>query len=107
MKKQFNCRISAATRIKLNYLTTLYGTQTEAISVAIDRLHQSHKEIEMDIQALIKRLEFEYYATLAANPKWNTTLWDYLISAGIPPDNIWEYSPEIGRHANQLEPDWL
>ena len=40
-KSQLNIRISPASREKLDYLTTRYGTQAEVISVAIDRLYQS------------------------------------------------------------------
>ena len=40
-KSQLNIRIGPASRRKLDYLTTRYGTQAEVISVAIDRLYQS------------------------------------------------------------------
>ena len=39
MKTQVNARISTATREKLDALTTIYGTQAEALAVAIDRLY--------------------------------------------------------------------
>ena len=39
MKTQLNARISAATREKLDALTVLYGTQAEALAVAIELLH--------------------------------------------------------------------
>lgn len=37
-KKQCNIRISDATRKKLDELTALYGTQAEAVAVAIHNL---------------------------------------------------------------------
>lgn len=39
MKTQLNARISAATREKLDALTVLYGTQAEALAVAIELLY--------------------------------------------------------------------
>ena len=42
MKQQVNVRVSEATRIKLDSLTAIYGTQSEAIAVAIDRLAEDH-----------------------------------------------------------------
>lgn len=44
MKSQLNARISEATRTKLDSLTTIYGTQAEAIAVAVDRLWQDHNK---------------------------------------------------------------
>lgn len=41
MKRQVNARFSAATRAKLDVLTVRYGTQAEAIAVAIDRLYSA------------------------------------------------------------------
>lgn len=38
MKRQVNIRVSDATRAKLDALTARYGTQAEAIAVAIDRM---------------------------------------------------------------------
>lgn len=58
---------------------------------------------------ILRNLEHEYYSILAANPNWDMTLWDYLISneIGITANDIWEYSPEIGWAAAQPEPEWL
>lgn len=39
MKTQLNARISDATRAKLDALAVLYGTQAEALAVAIELLH--------------------------------------------------------------------
>ena len=39
MKTQLNARISEATRTKLDALTAVYGTQAEALAVAIELLH--------------------------------------------------------------------
>lgn len=61
----------------------------------------------METQDLIRNLEREYHGIQAANPDWETTLWDFLISRKVDPDDIWEYSPEIGWDAGQPEPDWL
>jgi len=43
-KKQVNVRMSDATRSKLNELTERYGTQAEAVAVAIDRLYQQERK---------------------------------------------------------------
>lgn len=43
MKSQVNVRMSSATRAKLDALTTRYGTQAEAIAVAVDRLYQTER----------------------------------------------------------------
>jgi len=43
MKQQLNLRISPATRQKLDQLAAHYGTQTTAVEIAIDRLHQQEK----------------------------------------------------------------
>ncbi len=56
---------------------------------------------------IISTLVFEYAAIVAANPEWEMSEWDFLISRGCPPDEIWEYSREIGWDANQPEPEWL
>lgn len=48
MKRQVNIRMSDATKAKLDELTAAYGTQAEAIAVAIDRLcQQSQKGSKM------------------------------------------------------------
>ena len=39
MKTQVNARISTATREKLDALTAVYGTQAEALAVAIELLY--------------------------------------------------------------------
>ena len=46
MKSQLNARISEATRAKLDELTAIYGTQAEAVAVAIDRLWLAHNKKE-------------------------------------------------------------
>lgn len=38
-KQQVNVRLSEGTREKLDYLTTRYGTQVEAVAVAIEFLY--------------------------------------------------------------------
>ncbi len=45
MKKQVNARMSEATTGKLAVLAARYGTQAEAIAVAIDRLYESEAEL--------------------------------------------------------------
>jgi hypothetical protein len=53
-------------------------------------------------------LEREFYATKAANPDWDQSLWDFLIEAeGVSADDIWGFSPIIGWEAGQDEPAWL
>jgi len=44
MKQQVNIRLSDATREKLDQLTKQYGTQTEVMAVAIDRLFKQQIE---------------------------------------------------------------
>ena len=44
MKQQVNVRVSNATRAKLDELITIYGTQAEAVAVAIDRLWMAHSK---------------------------------------------------------------
>jgi hypothetical protein len=61
----------------------------------------------MPLNDLIRSLAQEYHGIQAANPDWEMTLWDFLISRKVEPDDIWEHSPEIGRDAGQPEPDWL
>lgn len=61
----------------------------------------------MDTNDLIRNLEFEFHATHAANPDLEMSMWDFLISRGISPDDIWGYSRQIGWDAEQDEPDWL
>ncbi|NIV31712.1 MAG: hypothetical protein GWN58_20175 [Anaerolineae bacterium] len=56
---------------------------------------------------IMQQLEFEYHSIKAANPEWKQSLWDFLIKRGCSPDDIWEYSPQIGWDAGQPEPDWL
>ena len=170
-KKQTTIRMSAATREKLAKLAARYGTQTEVVAVAIDRLYRDKIErrmyeaheyaqlgqrvtefvqaqqsttlrqiaqhfdlslgdvvelfeltdtlvltisrnreevIQMDAQDLIRNLESQYHGMVAANLSGDApTLFDYLIRMGIDPNDIWEYSPQIGRDAGQEEPDWL
>jgi len=61
-----------------------------------------------DTQDLIRNLEHEYHATIAANPDWKApTLFDYLVGKGVDADDIWEYSAQIGYDAGVTEPDWL
>ena len=55
----------------------------------------------------ICELELEYHAICNANPDYDESLWDFLRGRGNEPDDIWEYSPEVGRDAGQKEPDWL
>lgn len=46
MKKQLiSIRVSNATRTKLNALAIAYGTQAEAVAVAIDRLHKEQDTV--------------------------------------------------------------
>ena len=43
MKRQTNVRMSDATRKKLDQLTARYGTQAEAVAVALDRLYRAER----------------------------------------------------------------
>jgi len=61
----------------------------------------------MDTKELIRHLEFEYFGIQEACPEWEMELWDFLISRKVDPDDIWGYSPDIGRLGGQLEPEWL
>ena len=50
MKQQLNVRVSKATREKIDFLTDkLYGTQTETVTIAIDRLYQARKAVESSL----------------------------------------------------------
>lgn len=49
-KTQLNARISTATRTKLDSLTAIYGTQAEALAVAIDRLWREHYAIAATLE---------------------------------------------------------
>lgn len=46
MKRQTTMRLSDATRSKLDSLTKRYGTATEAIAVAIDRLYREERAMD-------------------------------------------------------------
>lgn len=46
-KRQVNVRVSEGTRTKLDYLADRYGTQAEAIAVAIELLYT--RELEQGI----------------------------------------------------------
>ena len=61
----------------------------------------------MDTKDLMQAVEFDYHSIVAANPEYKESLWDFFIKRGFSPDDIWEYSPEVGREASQQEPDWL
>jgi len=61
----------------------------------------------MNENGLITNLVLEYWGIVCANSDYNETLWDFLIRRKIPTDEIWLYSLEIGRAANQAEPDWM
>lgn len=61
----------------------------------------------METQDLIHNLEQKYHSLKAANPDWEMTLWDFLISRKVHPDDIWEHLPSAGADAGQPEPDWL
>lgn len=61
----------------------------------------------MDTKDLIRNLEFFYHSIAAANPNWEMSLWDFLVSREVKPDDIWGYSRQIGWDAEQKEPDWL
>lgn len=54
MKKQLNARISIATREKLNSLKAIYGTQAEALAVAIEHLwaHHEHASVLTPAESL-------------------------------------------------------
>lgn len=43
MKGQVNIRVSEATRAKLDWLAKCYGTQAEAVAVAIDRMYRKER----------------------------------------------------------------
>lgn len=50
-KQLISIRISDATRAKLDQLATRYGTQTEVVAVALDRLYQ--QEVAMTARVTI------------------------------------------------------
>lgn len=48
-KKQCNIRMSEGTRVKLDDLTTIYGTQAEAVAVAIHNLWLQERDKDQSI----------------------------------------------------------
>ena len=53
-KRQVNVRMSDMTRDKLDFLAEYYGTQAEAVAVAVDRLYQETRHgygADMDLRA--------------------------------------------------------
>lgn len=88
------------------------GEKTHKIftGMAIQNFRRSASICEakiMEMRDLIRALELEYHGIIAANPDWETSLFDFLVSRGMDSDDIWEYSPQIGYDANKPEPDWL
>jgi len=55
MKKQTNIRMSDATRKKLDALAVHYGTQAEAVAVAIDRLYREEVNQMSDLREQAQR----------------------------------------------------
>lgn len=60
MKHQVNIRISEATRAKLDALTARYGTQAEAVAVAIDRLYNAEAQAQNGPEDMMARYEVTY-----------------------------------------------
>lgn len=71
MKRQVNARISEATRTKLDSLTAIYGTQAEAIAVAVDRLWQDHNK---ETRTMKGRLYTELRSVNGVNDQYAVTL---------------------------------
>jgi len=57
MKTQIHIRASEATRAKLEALAERYGTKTEAVAVAIDRLYQAEMRGEKKMDDNMVALE--------------------------------------------------
>jgi len=60
MKTQIHIRASEATRAKLEALAERYGTKTEAVAVAIDRLHESEMKGEENMIEHIEGNQYRY-----------------------------------------------
>lgn len=61
----------------------------------------------MDKEDLIRNLEHEFYSIIAANPDWDQTPGQFLLSRGLSKDDIWEHRPSVARDEGWDEPDWL
>lgn len=46
----------------------------------------------MHVSEVIHNLIFEYYGIEAANPEWDMTMWDFLVSRGCTPEDIEKYT---------------
>lgn len=85
MKQQLNVRISEASRVKLDSLTAIYGTQAEAIAVAVDRLWQDHqKERRITMKG---KLYTELRSVNGANDQYAVTL-ENVTATPIPVDDM-------------------
>lgn len=99
--------LTEATDRQIEYLEKRgFGSFTQIVRTAIDRMYREERNNMMP-QDLIRNLELEYHGLKKTNPNWEMTLWDFLISRKVHPDDIWGYSPQIGYDADQPEPDWL
>ena len=49
----------------------------------------------MERKELLKQLEFEYWGIVKANPDWDVSLWDFLISKGFTAGEIYDYNEDI------------
>ena len=61
MKAQTTVRMSDATRAKLDRLTTVHGTQTEVIALAIDRMYREEKGKGKTMETLLDDDEMADY----------------------------------------------
>jgi predicted DNA-binding protein len=78
VKQQVNLRVSDATREKLDFLSNRYGTQTEAIAVAIENLYLQEKERmshKLNVPDYASSTD-TYITTCSCGARWRCTYTD-------------------------------
>lgn len=74
MARQVNIRAGEATKAKLDWLTGRYGSQTQAVAVAIDRLYQAEKGDPVKFSGMIHDEHFQALAAVFA-PGYHSRDW--------------------------------
>jgi hypothetical protein len=69
MKTLISARVSDATKAKLDFLSNVHGTQSEAIAVAIDRLFVAEKGAQM--------MSADKFLEMFSDCPWMVTAFDY------------------------------
>jgi len=109
-KAQVNVRLSDAGKMKLNKLTEIYGTQTSAVEVAIDRMYQQEfpQEETMTGNFTINEDKLDEVVSIF-NRDTDPQATDEIIKAEIVAD--WNEGDEHQQWINDASPaeiaDWL